>query len=354
MVKKKSIGTLLLEYGIIGNEELEDGLRLQKETGLRLGEALVKLGKVTAEDIDWILSKQLDIPFVIVDDLCIDRELAQKFPKDFLIKNRILPVYENDEELAIITDDPFNHEAFVFMEGLAQKRLKLSSGSGGTIEAVLKKTLRKGGAPALISQIKAVLKKIENTSFYRIDLLSGEDRSVISIFGCGILRTVSSVNEAFRKEDIFRAFDAVGLPFLYDEHTNENMTFLSIYPLSNTAPHAQFPLVLGSCGLWLPPSTAFTDAGVYAVPHLFHSAYPVPGYPYFSVKGKTPPSGQMVYTVDAAPPDFENYHLKIRVPRKCGRCEGAGCDRCKDLGYEFREADGIYSFGDLKDILRGV
>ena len=58
----KDIGTLLLEYGLIVEKDLSEGVKLQKETGLRLGEALVQLGKVSMEDIDWVLSKQLDIP----------------------------------------------------------------------------------------------------------------------------------------------------------------------------------------------------------------------------------------------------------------------------------------------------
>jgi type IV pilus assembly protein PilB len=188
MIKKKNIGTLLREYGLIGDQDLREGLKLQEETGLRLGEALVRLGKVTAEDIDWILSKQLDIPFVIVDDLCVDRDLSVRFPKDFLIKNRILPVYENDEEMAVITDDPFNQEAFEILEGITHKRLKLSSGSGRNIEEILKRSLTKGGIPSLIARIEPVITKIRETSFYRMDFFLSSRQSQAAIYGAGILR----------------------------------------------------------------------------------------------------------------------------------------------------------------------
>jgi hypothetical protein len=78
----KDIGTLLLEYGLIAEKDLTEGVKLQKETGLRLGEALVQLGKISMEDIDWVLSKQLDIPFVIVEDISPNYELLNKFQKD--------------------------------------------------------------------------------------------------------------------------------------------------------------------------------------------------------------------------------------------------------------------------------
>jgi len=86
--KWKDIGTLLLEYGLITDNDLKEGVKLQKETGLRLGEALAKLGKISMEDIDWVLSKQLDIPFVIVEDITPNYDLLSRFRKEFLIETR--------------------------------------------------------------------------------------------------------------------------------------------------------------------------------------------------------------------------------------------------------------------------
>jgi type IV pilus assembly protein PilB len=122
MEKKNSIGDLLLELGKISQEDLEEGLRLQKVFNLRLGETLVKLGKITMADIEWVLSKQLDIPFVIVENINIDQGLLYKFSQELLVKNRILPLYETNEEIAIATDDPLNKEVFESIEGFFNKK----------------------------------------------------------------------------------------------------------------------------------------------------------------------------------------------------------------------------------------
>ncbi len=45
--KKHKFGSLLLKYGLISFEDLEESLKTQKETGLKLGETLIKLGKIT-------------------------------------------------------------------------------------------------------------------------------------------------------------------------------------------------------------------------------------------------------------------------------------------------------------------
>ncbi len=352
MVKKKNIGTLLREYGLIGDLDLQEGLKLQNETGLRLGEALVRLGKVTAEDIDWILSKQLDIPFVIVDDLCMDKELAERFPRDFLIKNRILPVYENDEEMAVITDDPFNQEAFEILEEMAQKKLKLSSGSGRGIEGILKRSLRKEGVPSLISRLESVVGKIGKSAFYRIDFLLSRRRGEVRVFGSGVLRPAFVLDDGLVKEDIFHAFDGIGVPFLYDEYSNESSTFLSVIPLSGPSLSGRVPAIAGSYGLLLPETTAFTDMRVYGLQHLFHSPSPVPGYTYIATRRGVSDHKQVIYTVDSAPEDFRDYYVKAHIPEECGSCGGGGCERCDGLGYRFREINGVYSSVDLRGLLR--
>lgn len=59
-VVQGNMGKLLLDSGKLRLEDAEKILRLQKTEGLRFGEAAVKLGLVTEEDIRNVLSKQFD------------------------------------------------------------------------------------------------------------------------------------------------------------------------------------------------------------------------------------------------------------------------------------------------------
>ena len=136
------------------------GVPVRRKSGDRLGEALVKLGKVTMEDIDWVLSKQLDIPFVIVEDVTPDSELIWKFPRDFLIENRILPLFETEEMISVATEDPFNEPALVFLREKYGKSIQVSTGSGSKIEEVLKNTFKKTVFPELLESIEGVIDKI--------------------------------------------------------------------------------------------------------------------------------------------------------------------------------------------------
>lgn len=59
-----SIGGLLLETGKITPEGAERILRMQKELGIRFGEAAQRLGLVTEADIQQVLARQFDYPYL--------------------------------------------------------------------------------------------------------------------------------------------------------------------------------------------------------------------------------------------------------------------------------------------------
>ncbi|MFC0169595.1 chain length determinant protein tyrosine kinase EpsG [Pseudoduganella danionis] len=59
-----SIGGLLLESGKITPENAERVLRMQKELGIRFGEAAQRLGLITESDIQQVLARQFDYPYL--------------------------------------------------------------------------------------------------------------------------------------------------------------------------------------------------------------------------------------------------------------------------------------------------
>lgn len=352
MTKWKDLGTLLLEYGLLNIDDINEGLKLKAQTGLRLGEALVKLGKVSMEDIDWVLSKQLDIPYVIVDDININIELLGKFPKEFLIENRVLPLYEADDQVSIVIEDPFNKTAIAFIEDSFGRKVSMSTGSGSKIEELLKQTFNKVGLPELIDAIKTIIEKINETSFYRIDFMLAEHSCEINVFGSGILKHLAEIRGHYTNEDIFRAFDDIGVHFLYEQSFSNNRRFLAVFPLENRINIMKMPAVLGGYGLFLPEENIFSDAHVYGFSNVFPLSKPIHGYPYLATKDKQSSFEKFIYVIDAAPADFKDYYVNTYRPRKCLSCNGSGCQECRDLGYEFEKLEGIYSSDDVNQCRR--
>jgi type IV pilus assembly protein PilB len=349
MDKAKNIGQLLIQYGKISQDDLADGLKKQKDFGLRLGETLIRLGKVTMADIEWILSKQLDIPFVMVEDMRPDPTLISRFPKDLLIKNRILPLYETVDEIAIATDDPMNKEIFETLEKLSGKEIRLSSGNGEEIEKILQQCFTKEGVPTLTVVIRDLIRKLEATSFYRLDFLLTDYSCDIRIFGCGVLKGMPPLNNSFTKEHIFGAMNSLNVPFLYNERSNDAMVWLSLYPVTRRDYAPRFPAIVGVFGLPLPKDITFTDAQVNGLPDVISSPAPVRGYPFVSLKGGGASYEKTVFTIDSAPLTFSDYYVNLAVPGKCDACYGAGCEKCDELGYTFSDRlNGTYSSGEIR------
>lgn len=59
-----SMGALLLDAGKLTPESLDRVLRTQAEIGIRFGEAAVRLGLVSEDDVQWALARQFAYPYL--------------------------------------------------------------------------------------------------------------------------------------------------------------------------------------------------------------------------------------------------------------------------------------------------
>ena len=58
------LGDLLLKQKLITPDQLETALKLQREEGGKIGEALVRVGAVSESDITETLSQQFGVPSI--------------------------------------------------------------------------------------------------------------------------------------------------------------------------------------------------------------------------------------------------------------------------------------------------
>jgi receptor protein-tyrosine kinase len=74
-----SIGAILVDSGRITPEEAEQVLRIQKDLGIRFGDAAIQLGLLNEEDIRQALARQYDYPYLPAGDQCVDEEVVAAF-----------------------------------------------------------------------------------------------------------------------------------------------------------------------------------------------------------------------------------------------------------------------------------
>lgn len=79
MSKQTNIGRLLLEMGKLTPEQAERVLLTQKEMGMRFGEAAEYLGFITQDDIQKVLARQFDYPYLQKTEAAFPEELVAAY-----------------------------------------------------------------------------------------------------------------------------------------------------------------------------------------------------------------------------------------------------------------------------------
>jgi len=115
-IKKGTLGEILSASQIITPDDISKALEEQKRAGCRFGEALVNLGIVAQEDIDWALSNQLDIPYIRLKQDMIDPAAIALIPAAMARTYNCIPLIRAGGELNIALADPLNRPAIEAIE----------------------------------------------------------------------------------------------------------------------------------------------------------------------------------------------------------------------------------------------
>ena len=118
--KRPKLGEVLVKSGAIDAVQLQQALSEQKTLQLPLGEALVELGYLSEETMRQALCMQLNVPYLELDGLTVDTDLARLVNRPYAVRHRLVPVARVGQTLTVAMDDPSNLQA--------AEELTLSSG----------------------------------------------------------------------------------------------------------------------------------------------------------------------------------------------------------------------------------
>ncbi len=102
------IGELLVKAGKITQDQLQDALTAQQKEGGRLGTHLVKLGFIEDEDLVEFLSQRYGVPAINLNEVEVDEGIIKIIPPDVARKYTIIPVSKAGAKLTIAMVDPTN------------------------------------------------------------------------------------------------------------------------------------------------------------------------------------------------------------------------------------------------------
>ncbi|MGQ9603072.1 MAG: GspE/PulE family protein [bacterium] len=108
---RNKIGMLLVDAGVISEEQLNSLLEKQKETKKRLGEVAIEEGLATEDQIAMALAKQLKVPYISLESVAIDEEIVKLVPEAMARALKVIPLFKVDKAVTVAMADPTDSEA---------------------------------------------------------------------------------------------------------------------------------------------------------------------------------------------------------------------------------------------------
>jgi general secretion pathway protein E/type IV pilus assembly protein PilB len=119
------IGTVLLERGVISQEQLEEAIAQQRETGERLDRVLVRMGVVSQDQVLQTIGDQFHLDVVDLDAIAVESKVLSTLPASLVHKQRCVPISSENGTLTIATSDPFELSVLDELRLLTGKSIEL-------------------------------------------------------------------------------------------------------------------------------------------------------------------------------------------------------------------------------------
>jgi type IV pilus assembly protein PilB len=104
--KRQRLGDVLVRQGTITPQQLEQALSMQKRTRRSLGQTLIKLAFLDETGLRQALARQLDIPYLDLDRVTLDRSLSKIVSANYARRHNIVPIAITGQLLTLCMDDP--------------------------------------------------------------------------------------------------------------------------------------------------------------------------------------------------------------------------------------------------------
>ena len=115
----KQLGELLMERGVITQEQLERALVVKQEKGGLIGEIIVELGFAKEEDIAQTLTAQYGFPYLPLNNYDINQEIVNIVPARVSKQYMLIPIDRIGNNLTLAMSNPLNIQAIEDVELLS-------------------------------------------------------------------------------------------------------------------------------------------------------------------------------------------------------------------------------------------
>jgi len=212
------LGDILIKWGIVDKEKLQEALRIQRLTGKRLGEILVEKGFTTEQQITEALAQEYHLPLVSLKKEEADEKLFKIFSYQTLKRYNVAPLKIENDYLVVATNDPLNLSVLQELKNISGYRIKPVMATLQDIKDFINKYF--GPLYSAKEAIKEIIieKKEEEKSVKELEVAAHEApvvKLVNSVIGEAIKQKASDVHFEPQRENMRIRFRIDGV--LYEK-----------------------------------------------------------------------------------------------------------------------------------------
>jgi type IV pilus assembly protein PilB len=103
---RRRLGEILMEWGALTQQGVDEALERAQADGISLGEALIALGLADEEDVTKAMASQYNMEYIDLDQMVLSN--LHLLPEDVIMEHRVLPLAEEGGRLKVIITDPLD------------------------------------------------------------------------------------------------------------------------------------------------------------------------------------------------------------------------------------------------------
>jgi hypothetical protein len=145
---RRKLGEILVQEGLLKEDQIQEALKRQRGTGEFFAEACVQLSYVTEMDIARTLVKQFGLPFINAAAYRIPKDAAGSIPPEFMLLNQVVVLDRIGKTLLVAVSGLPSGEVFDKLEKVSGCQIFLYVSTAAQVREALAKVMPQNGKAA--------------------------------------------------------------------------------------------------------------------------------------------------------------------------------------------------------------
>ncbi|MES2878118.1 MAG: GspE/PulE family protein, partial [Pseudomonadota bacterium] len=185
--EKLRLGDVLVQQRLISQEQLQQTLDLQRQTGKKVGRLLIETGVITEELLANGLARQLRIPFVNLKTFPFRADVVKLLPESVARRLRALVLEDKGDTLLVALADPLDLFAFDELTRLLKRQVSIAAVPESQLTLAFDRLYRR------TEEISGLARALEKDLGDAVDF--GELTASVGLEGAPVVRLLQSLFE---------------------------------------------------------------------------------------------------------------------------------------------------------------